>query len=322
MLGGAAVAAIATLVAPVAAAEPTADELIDEGVALRREGDEAEALERFRRAHEIDAASPRALAQMALAEKSLRRYIEAEAHLAAALNQPEHPWIAKNREALDAAMALLVKQLGWVEVISNVPDAELLINGAPAGRLPADPRHRVVAGRVVVEVRAEGYVTGRREVELPAEETTEVALSLQALPPPEPTPEPVAPKPKALVSAPVLDPPPEPEPSWTPWIVGTGALGLAGVAVGTGLGIRVLQLKSERDELCPDPEPTDQGLGCSEDAVSIDGQARNYSVGSTVAFAVGGVAAVTALVLWLVEPEANEVEALLSPRGGGWRVRF
>jgi PEGA domain len=305
------VLAIATL-CPSARAEDAspstkAGALIDEGVELRVQGDERAALERFRRAYELDP-SPRAVAQMGLAEKSLRRYLAAEQHLLEALSHGDDPWVSGNREALEAAGTLVAKHLGWLAVTTNIQGAELLVNGAPVGALPLDPQ-RVVAGQTVVEVKAHGYETQRREQAVPAEVTTAVGFELAKV---EPPPPPAVIPATSPMPPPALTPPGEAPMSWTPFIIGTGSLAVVGLGIGTGLGVRALQLRSERDEICPE-------ASCeTQEGVEVDESGRAMATGSTVAFTFGGLAAGAALVLWLVEPDTDVVSA----QGTGVAVRF
>src|SRR5262245_66219882 len=81
-----------------------AERLISEGVALRRHGRDADALERFRRAHAI-APSARTLGQMGFAEQALGQWLPAERDLEKARATPRDPWIGKNREAIERALA-------------------------------------------------------------------------------------------------------------------------------------------------------------------------------------------------------------------------
>ena len=64
----------------------SAEEHLTRGVELRRQGQTEQALAEFQRAH---AASPsgRTLAQMGLAEQALKRWADAEKHLAEALEE-------------------------------------------------------------------------------------------------------------------------------------------------------------------------------------------------------------------------------------------
>src|SRR5260221_25029 len=82
------------------AAAQDADAFIKQGIALRRALKEQEALTAFRRAYEL-APSPRAVAQIGLAEQALGRWADAEAHLLTALEAVSDPWIDKYRTPLE-----------------------------------------------------------------------------------------------------------------------------------------------------------------------------------------------------------------------------
>src|SRR5690349_2291240 len=68
-----------------------ADELIKQGFQLRLQAKNAEALELFARAHAI-APSGKTFAQMGVAEVALGHWVDAEAHLEAALARHDSPW--------------------------------------------------------------------------------------------------------------------------------------------------------------------------------------------------------------------------------------
>lgn len=85
-------------VAPVRA--QSAETLIDEGVQLREQGRDAGALERFQRAY-AESRSARALAQVALAEQALGRWVDANAHLTEALAMGGE-WIETHRGPREA----------------------------------------------------------------------------------------------------------------------------------------------------------------------------------------------------------------------------
>ena len=289
--------ALALLTSPALAqdASAQADALIEAGVALRRDGKEREALARFQEAYKLSP-SPRALGQMGLAAKSLRLYVESERYLEGALASSEDDWVQKNRAALEAARDVVAKQLGSLAVSSNVAGATLVINGAPSGTLPLPSPLRVVAGSLRVEVKAEGYAPSERVEMVPAEKLTEVHFDL---------------KPKPAEAAPVVTTPPppaksEPAPrdvpapaSHRPWAYAAGAVGIVGLAAGTYFGIQTLNKKSDRDAVCPDnPCPTQEG-------VSLDGEARDAALLSTIGFGVGIAGLGAATVLWITEPKLN-----------------
>jgi hypothetical protein len=304
-------AARAQDVGPAAAApeddvRARADAMIDAGVELRKEGREHEALERFRAAHALSP-SPRALGQMGLAAKSIRLYVEAEGYLLRALAVPDDPWVQKNREALELAREVTGKQLASLIVLSNVAGAELFVNGKPAGRLPLETPVRTLAGAARVELRAHGHAPVSTEATLPSGQTATLQLHLAALLPPRPA---IAPLP--LQAAPAV----QARPSRLPWIVVSAGVGAIGVGVGTYFGVRTLSLKNERDEVCP---PNDQATCPTRRGTTLDGQARDAALGSTVAFTLGAVGLATAGVLLLLEPRADRrarASLSLDPRGG------
>ncbi len=212
------------------------DELLAEGVELRRQGRDAEALERFERAHAI-APSPRALAQIALAEHALGRYVRAEARLEAALREGEHdPWIAERREALEGALASIGANLGTLALEGGVDGAEVVLDGEIIGVLAAGARLRVPVGSATLAIRAPGYQPLERSIAIEAGGVTHEAVALEAIvtveavasPPPEPPP----PSQPAPAEAPALG---DPHPAWGTVAGGLTVLGVGWVALVAGV---------------------------------------------------------------------------------------
>ncbi|HEY6558313.1 MAG TPA: tetratricopeptide repeat protein [Polyangiaceae bacterium] len=148
-----------------------ADALIQQGIALRREKRDAEALERFQHAHELSP-SARALAQIGLAELALSRFDASEAHLREALGKDDD-WVRRNRATLERSLNAAGAHLGSVNVSSNVRGAELWLNGERAGVLPLGPQ-RVLAGNVRVELRRSSGERTERALTLAAGATHHV----------------------------------------------------------------------------------------------------------------------------------------------------
>ncbi len=146
-------------------AQQRAESLVEQGVALRQRGDDDGALERFREAYAL-VPSARSLAQIALAEQAIGDWLRADRDLRQALAARDEPWIERNRGALSGALEQIARRIGTVDVRVNVPGAELWIDGARIGALPLTEPARVVAGAVLLEVRAEGFATLRRSVEV------------------------------------------------------------------------------------------------------------------------------------------------------------
>lgn len=268
-----------------------ADRLIAEGVELRKQGNEREALAKFERAHSIRP-TPRALAQMGLATKSLRMFVQAEDYLSRALQAEDDAWITENRPALGLALDVAKKNLAWVDVRANVP-GELSVDGNRVGELPLQAPLRVRVGVIRIDIRAEGYEAWSSTETLTGGATGTVNATLKRAPT-------VIPKDKR--PAPPIDRgPAEPRENesraiWTWSALGVGA---AGVIVGTVFGVRSLSLKKDRDAECPTPSCT------SSKGVELDQDARTAATWSTVGFAVGAVGLGTAAVLYLTQPTST-----------------
>jgi hypothetical protein len=148
-----------------AASSEDAELLLQHGVELRKDRKNDEALAAFEQAYAL-APSPRARAQIALAEQALGRWVSAERDLDLALSSPEDAWITKNRAALERALAIVRSHLASVDVVTNVDGAELYVDGTRTSTLPLTRPVRVVAGEVRLEVRCDGYEGLRRSVEI------------------------------------------------------------------------------------------------------------------------------------------------------------
>jgi hypothetical protein len=218
------VATAVALFARVAVAAPPdpAEPLIEQGVKLRTEGKYAEALDVFTKAH---AASPsaRTLAQIGLAEGSMRRWVDAEAHISAALVAHDTPWIEnrRNREALEQALSSVRGHIGTIAIVGP-PGAEVSVDGRVIGRLPLPAAIRVGEGPVRVRGSALGRKLADVEAAVAGGAETTVALELGPdVPPP--------------FSAPIIDdePPPPTRTTWRTW-TGTSLLVASAAALVAG----------------------------------------------------------------------------------------
>jgi hypothetical protein len=233
-LTAAALVALSLASASRAAADDADDALIKEGVELRRLHDDAGALEVFRRAYAAHP-SARARGQIGLAEHALGRWIDAEVDLAEALRAKDDPWVARTRDALEASLASVRRRLAWLEVVANAAGGEVWIGGAKVATLPMAQPVRVVAGTVVIEVRAPGFEIARRTIEVGAESRDRESFDLV----------PVAEAKSVVAPTPTTAPPaatsaPQPRP---PAPSRTGAWALAatsGVLLATGVVAHVV----------------------------------------------------------------------------------
>jgi hypothetical protein len=154
-----------------------ANALIQQGIKLRREKRDDEALKRFEKAYSQEP-SARARAQIGLAELALSRWLAADSHLRDALSS-EGDWISVNRKTLEAALSTAADHLASLEVTSNVQGAELWINATRAGLLPL-PAQRVLAGHVLVELRSHGGERVQRMLPLAGRDTLHLHIELRS----------------------------------------------------------------------------------------------------------------------------------------------
>jgi hypothetical protein len=158
-------------------AQPVDESLHKEGVALRRQHRDAEALAVFERALALDG-SARTRAQVALAEEALGLWVEAERDLSSALAEGQEPWFQQHSDDLKAALDAVRARLGSLDVTCNAGTGEIWINGRRETDWASSSGVRVVAGDVEVEARALGFVTQTRTIHVAAGERATAAFQL------------------------------------------------------------------------------------------------------------------------------------------------
>jgi hypothetical protein len=284
-----------------AAAESKA--LIERALDLRESGRDEEALPLFERALSLDP-NPRTRAQLAFEHQALGRWRDAEEGLEAALAVPDDSWVQRYRPTLEKALAYVQRQLGWIEVTTNVEGAEVSIDGAPAGAAPLPGAIRVPIGTLRVDVRAEGHAGVSREVHVVAGEHALVMIVLER------------------ESAPVLAPPPaslpiidgtkgEPTPSHTAaWLTLSGSIALLGGGVAATV-VREAEVSAWNSPSC-------LGVGVTRAEKCGDHQATaNTAMAlSIVGYASAGLLAATSVALFLRGHAPPSNVATVAPRCG------
>jgi hypothetical protein len=214
--------------AGMAAAEDPTDVLLRQGAELRKQERHEEALDLFRKAHALSP-SGRTFAQMGLAEFSLKTYVDAEAHLAAALAS-DSPWVAKNRAVLEQALADVRKHVAIVTVVGPA-GADVAVNGRPVGRLPLSAPLHVAEGQVRIEGTAPDHQPATLDVTLSGGKEFRATLDLAPASAPVPAlPATAGPSTQLLGGGSTADA----SRRWQPW-VGGGLLALSAAALTTGI---------------------------------------------------------------------------------------
>lgn len=235
------------------------DALIDQGITLRENGNDAEALTQFRKAFELSKGA-RAQAQMGLAEQALGDWVRAELDMTAALSATSDPWIRQHEAALREALSTVREHLGDVEVLGGVTGAQLTLDGVASGTLPLQRPVRGEVGSHTLEVRAPGYYPINKNVLITPNGTSRVSLTMMPLQeaqnPPSSAP--------LAASAPALQRPDAAEsgPPVAAWAFAGGAVALAGLGTGA-LFARAAQINDYNDDpSCPGTTVAEQPAGC------------------------------------------------------------
>jgi hypothetical protein len=171
------------------AADPAeVEELIRQGVELRRQKRDPAALPLFQKAYDLER-SPRTAAQLATVESALGYWLAAERHLTEALASPHHPWLVQHLDQLTSWLQTVRSHIGEVEVTGEPEGAEVIVNGQSAGHLPLGKPVRVAEGAVQVQLRAPGYVESSVNANARGGGREAVSLRLERAPAPPPPPE-------------------------------------------------------------------------------------------------------------------------------------
>jgi|HubBroStandDraft_4_1064222.scaffolds.fasta_scaffold74791_2 hypothetical protein len=229
------------------------------GVKLYEEDDFRAAVIEFNRAYEL-APNWAVLYDLGQAHYQLREYPSALRSLEKYLEQGGDGIAADRRAQVEREIGELRGRVARVTAVSNVEGADVALDDAPLGKTPVREPVVVGEGRHRLTISKAGYVATTRLMDIAGGDQVTIRLDLT----PE-TPVPV------LVRE---------SPSYTPAIV-SGAVGVAGIAVGTVFGVLAVSDKSSLSsecsaaKICP---ATARG--------DIDGLSRNGAV-STVGFGVG-----------------------------------
>ncbi len=171
-----------------------AAELVGKGIALRKAGEDARALEMFEAAEELDPTSSRVLVHLAANHQALGEWADADRYLSKALADPEDPYIKKHAATLAVARRAIGAHMSTLRVSGQPAGATVRLNGRLLGELPLAEPVRVEAGIYTLEVAHPGHYPMTRSVALAGgalvRETVE--LSVREPSPPLPVAEAVA----------------------------------------------------------------------------------------------------------------------------------
>jgi tetratricopeptide (TPR) repeat protein len=286
----------------LALAAPDAEKLIKKGVELRKKRQDAEALELFRQAHDLDPTA-RSLAQIALAEQALGKWLEAEAHLREALARTTDPWIRSNLHPLQKAAAEIAEHLATI-AIRNAPEgASIRLGDSPPKPGPFAETRVLCDIPVHIAATAPGYLPSKRTLTPACGKKEIIALRMEKEPPAldrvaPSTEQPREPAREAPASIAVHTPPAD---ETTPlstygYIAGGGAVLGFGAGV-IGLVVREGHAKKYNDDaLCLPPNGLTRDQNCRNEREAAK-TAQLLSITSLAAATALTAAAITFFVL-------------------------
>jgi hypothetical protein len=163
--------------------------LLQEGLAFNRQGQHAQALEKFQAAYAAYP-SPKLWFNIGQVQVALDHPLEAvqafEDFLALASDaRPE------DRKDASTALAQLGKKLGRLQIKCETTGAQISVDGKSVGRVPLPEPLWALPGRHSVTIAQSGFVSATETVELGAGATALVVIRLVPTPPPAPVARPL-----------------------------------------------------------------------------------------------------------------------------------
>jgi hypothetical protein len=291
---------------PSAADKETARSLLDEGDRKYASKDFKGALDAYQGAHAIMGV-PTTGIEVAKAQEALGLLVEARDTLLAITRLPAQPRepaaFSKARDDAKARAPGIAARIPSVRftVTGPQPGAELAVSvdGQALPSASAALPRKVNPGHHRVTVSSSGFAEQTREVDV--EEGKETAITFALVPGPggaAPVPGPAPLAEGAAPGAPEADGGKTEKSSLAYVGLGVGALGVAGIVVGTVFGLKASSKWTDAKALC-NPYPSN----CGTDGSSLGKDAQSAATVSTVGFVVGAVGLATGAVLWFAAPE-------------------
>ena len=140
--------------------------LIEQGISLRRSGQDRDALRSFQQAERLSPQSARVQAHLAGTYQALGDWLRADEYLATALSQTGDAFVQRHRDTLEQARQGVEEHIGRLDVEGTPAGAEVRLDGRLEGTLPLRGPIRTVAGAYTLQVDRPGFYGVRRSVTL------------------------------------------------------------------------------------------------------------------------------------------------------------
>lgn len=176
----AALCALTLLSAVPAAAQETSslETLIQEGIRLRREGEDEKALEVFRQAERLQPTSVRVLLHLATAAQAAGHWVDADTYIQRVFEYRDDPYYRRYQSDIGMVEQIIASRVGRFQVVGSPAGAEVRLDGRVVGHVPMEAPHRLEAGNYQFEVVSPGYYALRRSQRIPGGVLTREVVEL------------------------------------------------------------------------------------------------------------------------------------------------
>jgi hypothetical protein len=239
-----------------ARAEETAslEALIQEGIRLRRDGDDEKALEVFRQAERLQPSSVRVLLHLATAAQAAGHWVEADTYIRRVFEYRDDPYYRRYQSDIAMVEQIIASRVGRFQVVGAPKGAEVRLNGRVVGHVPMETPERLEAGNYQLEVVSEGHYALRRPQRIPGGVLTREVVELGTVR-------------SAAASASIGDSGSESQSWWSqPWVGWTlaGASAASALTAGVAFSVREQQASEWNDDsrcVRPGGRPREQQCG-------------------------------------------------------------
>jgi tetratricopeptide (TPR) repeat protein len=291
-----------------------ADDLVAQGIALRRSGQDAQALAVFQRAEALEPDSARIQVHLAAAHQALGEWEAADRYLTRALAQSNDAYVQRHQSMLASARRRIDAHIGSLEVSGGPAGTQVWLNGRLVGKLPMSETVRIEGGIYTLEARLPRHYPVTRSVAIAGGSLVRESLRLQPVSSAgsESSPAVSAGEQSVEVDAGT-------SPSGTPgWLTWTLAGLTVGAAAGTAYAWTVREGHAEKwndDDECLDAGRTREQVCSSEFDAGKSAETWMWIGGATT----GAFAAATLVSLWLQrDEEAGDPSTAGLDCGFGW----
>jgi hypothetical protein len=278
--------------------------LIQEGIRLRRDGDDEKALEVFHQAERLQPSSVRVLLHLATAAQAAGHWVEADTYIRRVFEYRDDPYYRRYQSDIAMVEQLIATRVGRFQVVGAPKGAEVRLNGRVVGRLPMEEPERLEAGNYQLEVVSNGHYALRRPQRIPGGVLTREVVEL-------------GPERSASSAASVSDAA-SPSRSWwsQPWVGWSlaGASAASALTAGIAFAVRERQAAEWNDDSrCVRPGGRTREQQCGGDY----GDAR-LAEGIGITAGIGALAFGSAAAVHFLSRSAAETPERQEGASAGW----